>query len=189
MDDNLCEDQITVVVNDSEGPTVDAIQEDEHCDDGEGYVIIFGIGGQPPYTYSFNGSNFTPNDFHGDLQSDFYEICVRDNAGCEDCKEIFIDNDDPPRFDSVTVTQATCSQNNGTITVYAWSFFPLTYSINNGVPQNSNQFTGLGPGTYTIGIHDPYGCVTTVPVVIAPLVPPVIDQIIVVDAGCVDPGW
>ncbi|HLF64964.1 MAG TPA: gliding motility-associated C-terminal domain-containing protein [Saprospiraceae bacterium] len=114
---------------------------------------------------------------------------MRDAQGCIDCDEIFIDNDNAPRFDSAVVTQATCTQNIGTITVYAWSFFPLEYSLNGVFWQSSNVFNGLGPGVYTIYIRDiPFGCITTTQVIIEPLSMPTIDEIIVTHAECDNPG-
>ncbi len=187
-DENNCENQVNVIINPSVGPTVDVIIEKEHCGMGNGHIIIFGIGGIEPYTYSFNGGAYTSNDFYDHLSSDFYDICVKDAQGCIDCEEIFIDNTDPPHFDSVQVTDATCTQNIGSITIFATSFYTLEYSINGIFWQSSNVFTGLAPGVYTIYIRDQYHCITTHLVTIGPVGVPSIDSIGVTNAECLNPG-
>lgn len=63
---------------------------------------------------------------------------------------------------STTTTPSTCTQNIGTITVTGSSgTLPYTYSIDGVNFQNSNLFSSLAVGTYTITIKDAIGCKNT----------------------------
>jgi len=55
-------------------------------------------------------------------------------------------------------TNPTLGLDNGVITtVVSGGSSPYLYSINRGVQQSSNQFTGLPIGTYIIQVLDRYG--------------------------------
>lgn len=63
---------------------------------------------------------------------------------------------------STTTTPSTCTQNIGTVTVTGSSgTLPYTYSIDGVNFQNSNLFSSLAVGTYTITIKDAIGCKNT----------------------------
>lgn len=54
-----------------------------NCLGTDGSITISVSGGTPSYTYSFNGSGFTSNNFYNNLGTGDYPITVRDNNGCE----------------------------------------------------------------------------------------------------------
>jgi hypothetical protein len=60
---------------------------------------------------------------------------------------------------ALTVDQPTCSGNDGKITgVPSGGTGPFQYSKNGGGYQNSADFLGLAPGSYTIGVKDASDC-------------------------------
>lgn len=60
---------------------------------------------------------------------------------------------------STTLTNPTNNFNNGSISISANNgLAPYRYKINNGTYQNSNVFSNLFAGTYTIGVMDAANC-------------------------------
>jgi len=77
---------------------------------------------------------------------------------------MYISKSNPCKFivASLTVTNLytnpSSGLDNGVITtVVSGGSAPYLYSINRGVQQSSNQFTGLPTGTYIIQVLDRYG--------------------------------
>ncbi|RYE13649.1 MAG: hypothetical protein EOP51_29405, partial [Sphingobacteriales bacterium] len=65
---------------------------------------------------------------------------------------------------TTTLVQPTCGLNSGSITVNVATGVgttPYSYSLNGGVLQASNTFSGLGAGTYTVFATDASGCDTS----------------------------
>ncbi|RYY44961.1 MAG: hypothetical protein EOO06_17315, partial [Chitinophagaceae bacterium] len=65
---------------------------------------------------------------------------------------------------TTTLVQPTCGLNSGSITVNVATGVgttPYAFSLNGGLPQLSNVFSGLGAGTYTVYATDATGCDTT----------------------------
>ena len=97
---------------------------------------------------------YTPNpDFNG---TDSFEYTISDGNGGTDTATVTITvnevNDAPPAAPIVTVTQPTCENPTGTITVQVIE--GLTYSINGVDYQASGVFTDLEPGTYSVTAQD-----------------------------------
>jgi hypothetical protein len=72
---------------------------------------------------------------------------------------------------SLTVTSINTNPSigldNGVITaVVSGGTAPYLYSINRGVQQSSNQFTGLAEGTYVIQVVDNFGLIGYVSVIL-----------------------
>lgn len=65
-----------------------------------------------------------------------------------------------------TIDQPTCTTTTGNITITSPTGNGYEYTLNGGTPQTSPDFSGLTPGTYTIGVEDPSGCTATVSVTI-----------------------
>jgi len=67
--------------------------------------------------------------------------------------------DEAPVIGLTSSTQATCNQNNGSLTVDAsGGNGAILYSINGGVNQTSGSFIGLAAGSYTLVLIDENGC-------------------------------
>jgi gliding motility-associated-like protein len=92
-----------------------------------------------------------------------------------------------PLVGTVAIPSATCS--SGTITVFHFGGQPpYQYDIGSG-PQNSNIFTDLPLGNYTVTVTDANGCVITVPCTVDPYdsAPIVVDMGAV--SACIDEGF
>jgi gliding motility-associated-like protein len=65
----------------------------------------------------------------------------------------------PMHIDTIYTQPSVCSGANGEISIEASSGNGgLSYSLNNTNFQNSNTFTGLAPGLYTVYVMDSLGC-------------------------------
>ena len=71
---------------------------------------------------------------------------------------------------SAVVTNGSCGGNNASISVTIDNAGnpPYTYSINGGIPQNSNVFNGLAAGNYTIITFSQSSCNDTIIATVAP---------------------
>lgn len=63
-----------------------------------------------------------------------------------------------PQFTASVIPYDCTNNSGGTITVTATGTAPFMYSINAVVFGNSNVFTGLTPGMYTVSVKDANGC-------------------------------
>ncbi|MEM6963422.1 MAG: gliding motility-associated C-terminal domain-containing protein, partial [Bacteroidota bacterium] len=71
-------------------PTIQVFN--ESCpNEADGSIIIENItGGQPPYLYALNTTNFSPNDQFLDLEPNTYTLYIQDADGCESQTEVTI---------------------------------------------------------------------------------------------------
>lgn len=149
----------------------------------DGTITTNTTGGTPPYTYAITDNNGLPttpfqnsNIFTG-LAAGSYGVKVRDTNGCVYFQtNIAIINKPNSFVTSVDVTQATCNNSVGIITVHATGgIVPYQYSADNGVTYTfSNVFTGLTPGTYSVKVRDSENNISSIVAVIAPVNAPAI---------------
>ena len=65
----------------------------------------------------------------------------------------------PPTISEISVENTTCGSHNGSIRIEATGENGgLKYSLNGVSYQDSNQFTNLASGTYTVKVRDQEGC-------------------------------
>ena len=141
------------------------------CSDDDGEITVNAQGGTGSYTYTINPSppsiSLAGNVFSG-VPSGTYTVTITDATTlCTENAIITLDSATPVSF-STLVTDVSCNgSNEGVITVNldAGNNNPVyTYEIIAPIvvaPQNSNVFTGLGAGTYTIQVNSGRNCSTT----------------------------
>jgi gliding motility-associated-like protein len=122
-----------------------------------------------PIQYSLNNGTPQTGNIFTSLAAGSYNVTVTDAIGCSGSTTIVI-TEGAGITATFNPTPTSCTGiNNGTITVNAnGGTLPYQYSINNGLPQNSNLFTGLAPGTYSIKVTDANGCSSISIVVVNP---------------------
>ncbi|QXP58809.1 T9SS type B sorting domain-containing protein [Olleya sp. HaHaR_3_96] len=174
-DANGCTDTVTYTIDDPIALTLAAIS--PSCSDDDGEITVTGINGTGSYTYALSpnpGSvSLTGNVFSG-VPSGTYVVTITDLAtACTNDATVVLDVATPVTF-TATATDVTCNgESNGVITVDlpATNDNPIyTYEITAPIvvaPQNSNIFTGLAAGTYTVQVNSGKGCFATENVIIA----------------------
>ena len=140
----------------------------EHCNLADGSITITAHSEVTSFfNYSVNdGNSWQVNDsvFNG-LISGSYIIRVSDTNGCQSVynyNPVEVDKVPPPLATSVTVTDETNHDQNGSIVLTATGSGTLSFSIDNGNSfQNNGSFSGLTAGVYTCMIIDDFGCDTS----------------------------
>ncbi len=143
------------------GPTVSVAVTNTACSAASGSITVSASGSVAPYTYSINGTTFQPSNLFTSLAAGNYTIIVKDANGCIGTATVTVATANGPTV-STAQTNTTCGNSNGIITVNgSGGTGALTYSINNGLYQANNVFTGLAAGVYTIIVKDATNCIAT----------------------------
>lgn len=163
-----CLDTITVIVPAIGGPVISSvIKTNGSCHLDDGTLTIHANGGTGILTYILNGSIAQSDSIFTNLSTGVYQIDVMDEDGCMNTRYDTIINPDGPSVTAIQ-TPTSCGLSNGVITASGTGgTAPLQYSLNGTVFQNSNVFSGLSTGTYTIWIADLSSCISTTTVSIS----------------------
>ncbi|MFD2788818.1 hypothetical protein ACFS1K_03475, partial [Arenibacter antarcticus] len=139
---------------------------EEQCNPvNSGEVTIITDGGSGDFNYTQTspaGPTQTNNPIFTGLTSGNYDFDIIDNiTGCAHSVTITIDAPVNPTF-SLSTTDVNCfGGSDGTITVTLNAGnvdTPYQYSLDGNAPQNSNVFTGLAQGSYTVTVISDKGC-------------------------------
>ena len=183
-DFNLCYTTVPLTISNIPIPQVNAYTVAASCNNNDGSIIAAGTSGTPPYTFSNDGTVYQSSGNFSNLSAGFYTIYVKDARGCIKTTGVNVGNIAGPTFTATTSTPATCGKPNGSITITAANGVgPYTYS-NGGAFQNSNIFSGLLPGTYTITIKDANGCLATKAILVGNTNGPRTLTAVLVDGAC-----
>lgn len=139
------------------GIDLDITVTDESCLGVDGTIEIVAENMTAPITYSINnGQTFQDNSIFNNLEENRYDIIVQDGAGCELVDSVFLEREKPP-LRLVSVTNAFCSNPDGTIQVEVDYDDEFEYSIGEGW-QDTSYFDGLTAGTYEVQVRNATGC-------------------------------
>lgn len=155
-DDNGCMVSEPVTIDNNAGLTADFIITAITCADAcDGSVTVSGIGGTPPYTYSWfhNGSTSTTES---GLCGGTYFCEVTDAVGCTYAVEVEMTEPDAIVVDA-NMNNPTCGASDGSITVLtSGGVLPHTYLWNTA--DVTPSISGLSGGVYTLTVTDATGC-------------------------------
>ncbi len=134
---------------------------DASCGLANGSIEVVGSGGTTPYSYALNVPPYGASGLFQGLSAGMFHLLLIDAAGCTDTIPVTVNATGAVSITNIAVTNATCGQANGTITVTATGGQPpLMYVLDNGTPQASNVFNGVAGGSHTIFVVDDTGCQT-----------------------------
>jgi hypothetical protein len=124
-------------------------------------VTIYAAGGAGTLAYSLDeGLNFQSSNIFTSLDAGNYSVTVRDVAGCEGVIYFHINEPFSVGFIHGTLDVTCHGDSNGSISVYAFGGTgTLNYSMDEVTFQNSNVFSNLNGGVYTIYVKDENNCV------------------------------
>jgi len=130
-------------------------------DSSNGSLTILASEGNPPFSYSINGSAFQASNIFNNLAAGTYAIIVKDANGCIGQGSAILINPQTLTFTTTNMNPFCNGQANGSITFQAIGGTPpYLFSINGGSSfQSSNVFTGLSAGTYFLEVMDANGCI------------------------------
>ena len=157
----------------------------DDCTTNNGSIIISATG--EPLEYSIDGGmNWQDSDTFTGLGAGNYDIVVRltGTTNCTVTSSASIAPLEVPQIDElIVIDPSDCGSVDGSITINASGSLMLEYSIDGINWQASNTFTGLAPGSYTVGVRLPQSnnCdVSEVAALVAPTEPS-ITQVVATD--------
>lgn len=152
-----------VVVNDPAALTATANVNNISCFGlTDGSIMIQGVGGTAPYTYSFDGINYGSNNMLSSLTEGSISYYVTDANGCEFAAVNGAEIIEPALLTAtLEATNISCNGSNdgAVVTTANGGTAPFTYSIGGAFTSN-NTFGGLSAGDYTVSVVDASGCST-----------------------------
>ncbi|MBK8833038.1 MAG: gliding motility-associated C-terminal domain-containing protein [Saprospiraceae bacterium] len=161
VDQNLCADTATALINSSEHPEIAFI--DIHvdtCSESKGQIMVSATTGTTSIAYSLNGSGFQANNFFNGLMAGDYLVEVRDENGCIVSETVEVEGTPPVSFDQITIQEVTCGLHNGIIEIIPkGGSGSIRYVLNDRIAQSENRFQNLSPDTAKLTITDQIGCV------------------------------
>jgi len=160
IDTNLCQVDTMFTIEQPTDIQVTINTIDPTCGNNNGLIDFDIVGGVAPYQYSIdNGANFQAIDSFPNQMAGIYPYIIRDNKGCSKNGNINLSNSNAPVIDSITINDALCFGDSGSVSIFAsGGIGTLNYSIDGGAPQVSNQFVQLAPTNYIISIIDSNNC-------------------------------
>ncbi len=106
-------------------------------------------GGIAPYIYSINGGAFTNTLTYTNLPAGNYNVIVQDVNGCIfNAPTTTVNNVGGPTNVQVAITDATCGNNDGSITLgnATGGVGPYTFELNIGGFSTTTVYNNLAPG-------------------------------------------
>ncbi len=157
LDDLGCSDILNIEIeNVQKDWTLDYAAQNESCLEKDGHIVlqIDGLG----FNYTFDWAGAISNSSIADnLSAGIYEVTVADDMGCSETLQIEIEKDLKNWSVNPQIIDASCDQSDGSIYLEITGSTNLTYYWSSGV-SNTNEASGLTPGTYSITIEDNLDC-------------------------------
>lgn len=127
----------------------------ENCGSGDATATVNLVGGQSPYSYSWD--NGMTNQTISGISSGSYAVTIMDDNSCDITTTVAVTGTNAVTVNS-TVSDVACGGSDGSITVIGASgVTPYAYNWFNG--ETTNVVTGLTAGTYDLTVTDNVGCV------------------------------
>jgi gliding motility-associated-like protein len=190
QDENAC-----IITQEVEVPQLGNVPEimlvsttEASCLGNDGSLTITASGGMGILLYSINGGDdFQFEPTFVELTAGTYTIVVVDVIGCRTTTSVVLPEwNDGPLIETVEPVSASCSDDDGMISVVASGVnAPLRYSLDGINFQSENHFPGLASGLYTIVVEDEKGCFSNQNVeVLLEEDLPVIENLVITPAPC-----
>ena len=123
-----------------------------------GTIEVAVTGGEGSITYSLDGTNFQSATTFEGLEAGNYIVTAKDSNDCISTASATVEADSLVEF-TTTEEDSGCGTTQGTITVTATGGDgSYQYSIDGGSFGDSNVFSSLGQGDYTVAVKDGGSC-------------------------------
>ncbi len=131
----------------------------------DGSVLVSASGGQPPYLYSLDGTNFQNRARFNALAAGKYTITVKDANECTLDIETYITEPDALRMLGEVRASTELSGNGSIELTISGGTAPYYYSWNNN--EITATLKDLPPGEYVLTVTDAQGCISNQSFVVA----------------------
>lgn len=150
-----------------------------------GSVTVNAIGGVPPLSYSVGTLPYAASNVISNLAPGNHMVHVKDSYGCVKDTVIFISSPGQITVNSVSTVNATCSSNNGMISLTAYGgISSLGFALNSGPYLATGNFTNLASGSYIIHIKDLNNCIKDTSIVVGQVSQVAFSSMNLNQAGC-----
>ncbi len=142
---------------------------DENCDNSDGSATVTPNGATSPYNYQWDTNAGSQNTATATgLSAGNYSVTITDANNCDTVVNVIISQTQAITAIQTSTIDATCSANDGQITIISVSggSGPYQYSLDGSSFQGSNTFNNLSAGSYTVYVKDDNGCTQTTTAVI-----------------------
>lgn len=133
--------------------------------------------------YSINGISYQASGTFSQLPFGNYTVYMQDEGGCTSQTTVTLDAAPQLTIASVSVVNASCGADNGSLTIHATGTnSSISYSIDGGIHFGSDSlFEDLAAGNYMLTVQDANGCTATATATIlaapnAQLLPPLVQH-------------
>ena len=165
QDDSNCSFSQVIALVATDTYTISTQTTGTTCNQNNGVIKVTKTnGGTAPYDYSLDGvtyflDNPSDNATFTNVSSGQHTVSVIDADGCEQTKQVYIEESEPLRF---TLYATSCGEgSDGSLTTLISSGIPpFTFNWSNNVPNNPQEIEvyGLSAGTYSVTVTDSNGC-------------------------------
>lgn len=187
-DANGCVGTGTANVNSVPGPSImSSAANDISCYGNTDGSVTIVASGASPLSYSIDGSvTFQSSGTFSGLSGGTYVVNVQDGNGCITNSSNLTINEPSAIAISNSTTNATCGNNDGSITLAATGGTgSLQYSIDGGSSfQSGGSFLSIPAGVYSIVVEDANSCQSSSTVTIVNTDGPIISDLEVIDESC-----
>tara|TARA_Y100000589_G_scaffold331491_1_gene385270 strand:+ start:2325 stop:5825 length:3501 start_codon:yes stop_codon:yes gene_type:complete len=162
VSDQFCTATEYVTINEPSAMSFTSSTIDESCTLSNGSIDLTPNGGNGIINYNINGGASQTSTSFNNLQAGAFLIEMQDANLCTFSSNISLINQPPPTFDSAHFNDPTCvGTNDGSIEIFAnGNGSSVLYSIDGGNSyQNTNLFSWLPSGTYSVYLSNVNNCV------------------------------
>lgn len=131
------------------------------CGQDYGSIDLNASGGQAPYHYSLNGTDFQDDPQFAGLVPGSYTVTVKDNNGKTVITNATVDAAPLPAMD-VTTAAATCANNDGSLQIVGTAGpAPYQYALDGGDYASNGTMDHVSSGSHQVYIKDAGGCIAS----------------------------
>ncbi len=184
MDANQCQIEVTEVISEPTGMTLNANIDNVNCfGDSSGNIDLEVIGGAVGYTYLWSDNATTQDQLN--IAADTYCVTVTDGNLCS-IDTCFTITESPVLTLTLAATSTTCIGNNmdGTATAFAQGGSGSNYSYVWNNTQTTSTAIDLIPDNYCVTVTDGLGCTAVDCIDVSNPDAIVIDSIVAIDVLC-----
>ncbi len=185
-DDNNCEGEATITLENIPGPTLEqGTVTPDICGMSVGEITVNTLGGQAPFTFNWDGFPGETGATLSNIGSGTYDVTVTDANNCTASLSVVVGEIDGPSISLANTTDDPCTDNDAVATVETTSgTIPYSYSWSHDAGLNSPVATGLSTGTYTVMVTDGNGCTAETTFDVTDVGPPSLTLGPVTDSQC-----
>jgi hypothetical protein len=162
-DGNNCNNQKLITVTEPEVLDAAGSKTDALCFGAfNGSITTTASGGSGNYQYKLNGGSFQASGSFTNLASGNYVVTINDANNCTLTRNFSIGQPVLLTYTAVPENVKCFGEFTGKITVSAaGGVGTLQYKLGNGALQNSNVFSNLAAGVYSVAVVDGNNCTTS----------------------------